>query len=902
MNPTAMLRTILAAACTALAAGCAGPIVVPAWQPPAHDVRALQRVAVGPFLGEQGQSFREPFLTKIAASGTYQTPSTEVWQQTYNRFAADMNSRAAAIEAARSLGLDAVFVGDVLHYTAKMTDTSKSLTGEGATFQIGLHGIYIQEVSMRVQVDLVRVADGQSVAQETALRNWKRTSETESELPELTEIVTKLNGQVVDELIAKFACHQAPTTVKLVGGQIWEMPNLDLRTGYRSAQKGDWAQAAASWEKVVAAQPNNAKVWNSLGWAYVAQNQHSRAEGCFQKAASIDAASGDADGLKRARDAQAWLGARASELQARAAAQPFNPAQPFNSGPMNGAPAMLAQQGAAPGYGQPQAGYAQPNGPPQFAQAGFVIPPNGQIPSGQSPNGQLPNGPPGYGQPAPPQVAMQNPPQAGAEAAAVEVAPVEPEYISLRPEKVYAPVAAAPVDGRKPGIVLNPAAPGGTASRPAPFGPNASQAAAPPTQPAAPPTSQELLGAPSSFAVGRPTIFDRPAPGAAPNAGAAPAPQAGLATQGAPAANGYAAASGAPGNGAPATAAWNQPAAPAAAAAAPMMAQNYPAGSAPPAAATPGWAQPAGAPQQGMQAQPGMQPPPAAGPGTPWGAPAANGTPPGIQPSAAPAPVPYTPPVGMYPSAPPPGPLTARPIASAGRPLDMSDNPLAGSGRTAAAPASPYVTSPKNAVPSLPPGAAAPAAYGPGPSGAPVTAQGVGIGATSLGALPAAGPPAASLTAAGSSPPLGASPTLGAATPGMYPTQNFLGLPNESLSPQAAAAAKAKGASPINFAPKQSLQTNSAGQESATYPSAAYPPPSPTAITYSGPSFSPTAPPVGVIPAAASPPPSTPLTSGPSPTQAYPAAYPGSAGSGGYPAIAPSYPGGGAGMGMGVAW
>jgi tetratricopeptide (TPR) repeat protein len=201
-------------------AGCAPVARLQVFRPAAHDLVGVERIAILDFdalatsVGEVRQSVAESFIE----NRSYTVVEPAVLESVHAIKSPDGHTdRAAALDAARQVGVDAL------------------LAGEGAA-------------AGSIRAELIDVRSGEVLAAPTV-------------------------SQAPAELVARLAPHYDPLEVTLAR-QWWGEGKANLSAGNALARQGDWVAAAEKWEEAKEASPANHAALHNLALAAEARQDY----------------------------------------------------------------------------------------------------------------------------------------------------------------------------------------------------------------------------------------------------------------------------------------------------------------------------------------------------------------------------------------------------------------------------------------------------------------------------------------------------------------------------------------------------------------------------------------------------------------------------------------------------
>lgn len=272
--------------------GCASTARLHAWRPADLDVPDLHRLAVLNFNSSDntGELVCSALVAELSENRFYalvdqaELGPVVVGASGASRGKIDL---AAAIDAGRRLGLDALLTGDVVsyHVTDNVVRDSRIPplderprypgVAPDPLFQRGpaLH----REAMVSLDFRLVEVRSGQVCASRQVvctLRNLPERSDTPPRSRD--EVLADLLHQCVRDVVAKIAPHQEECEVKLASGW-WGAAASDIRRGNGYAAEGDWEEAARCYDKALEKEPDNHAALYNRALAYEARCEYATA-------------------------------------------------------------------------------------------------------------------------------------------------------------------------------------------------------------------------------------------------------------------------------------------------------------------------------------------------------------------------------------------------------------------------------------------------------------------------------------------------------------------------------------------------------------------------------------------------------------------------------------------------
>ncbi|MEN6493703.1 MAG: CsgG/HfaB family protein [Thermoguttaceae bacterium] len=321
----------------ALASGCAQTAKFQVWQPAEFDVAGIRRLAVLEFRGQDnaGQRARSELVARLWDSGFYALADpTELNAivQTSGYQVEGKPDLGAAIAAGRQLGVDAILIGEVIHYRAddrerlnRIVHTTRPGPGErydrhgdGAPVGVGIHhDLMLQrEVSVAMSLQLVDVRTGEIRAQRQA--SYRADGEIhngQGYLPSKEVASNELITKWAREMSELLTPHLIPYEVELASPR-WGSVAAEIRRGNNLALKGQWEKAAVIWEAALIADPKNHVAMYNLALAHAARFDYPRALELLEDASRLHPNTTYPETLSRIqRHEQAYLMAMSQKRQ-----------------------------------------------------------------------------------------------------------------------------------------------------------------------------------------------------------------------------------------------------------------------------------------------------------------------------------------------------------------------------------------------------------------------------------------------------------------------------------------------------------------------------------------------------------------------------------------------------------
>lgn len=301
-------RYSLLAAMAVGVAGCAQTASLEVWRPAQIDLPGIERIAVLDFQGLEntGQIARSAVSAEMFDNGFYQmVDPAELTGYVARASATDPPTEAtiqAAVEAARTMGVDALLVGDVLKYQVVDDERNHShvhfINGGGGDFD---HGMTDSFVGVGFENRYVETREA-TVAMGFRLIDTRSQDVIATRQVSFTQVGQRVNGQgyiparetalaaatarCADEIVATLAPHRRPISVTLVGGGLGKAGS-EIRRGNKLAVAGDWHAAAGHWEAALESDPACHAAMHNLALAREAAGDYASARELLGRAIEI---------------------------------------------------------------------------------------------------------------------------------------------------------------------------------------------------------------------------------------------------------------------------------------------------------------------------------------------------------------------------------------------------------------------------------------------------------------------------------------------------------------------------------------------------------------------------------------------------------------------------------------
>ncbi|QDU29125.1 hypothetical protein ETAA8_42320 [Anatilimnocola aggregata] len=381
-----------------LASGCAPKARMMVWRPAELDIAGLERLAILDFEGDQqsGKIARSALQSQLFENKYYnlidQAELARVRPVTTPEGNPDLT---AAMEAARTMGVDAILCGQVVSYNVLddlQTDhhielggsTSKSSKGDtssGVGFGLDSTQTLTREASVSVAAKLIDVRTGEirAARQFSHTFHGKRVN-GQGDLPPREAILTKLLNECSQDVVRMIAPHYLPQEVVLAR-QYYGKGMNELRAGNKSAMKGNWTEAEKHWQTALRENPQSHAAQFNLALAAEARLDYPAAMQHLDNAIKGYAASDYQAAKKRMTAGQQKFQLAFAQAQSRPTAQAALAArnQPPPMAPNAQFPPQQQFVQQPPQYGPPQQPAAPHNVPPQMPAYGPPPPTGPQV-------------------------------------------------------------------------------------------------------------------------------------------------------------------------------------------------------------------------------------------------------------------------------------------------------------------------------------------------------------------------------------------------------------------------------------------------------------------------------------------------------------------------------------------
>jgi len=381
--------------------GCAPKARLMVWRPAELDIAGLERLTVLDFEGEHqsGKIARSALQAQLFENKYYhlidQAELARVRPVTTPDGVPDVT---AAMEAARTIGVDAILCGQVVSYNvlddlqtdhhielgggaSKNTKTGDS--GSSVGFGLDSTQTLTREASVSVAVKLIDVRTGEiRAARQFAHTFHGKRVNGQGELPTREAILTKLLNECSHDIEKLIAPHYLPQEVTLAR-QFYGKGLKNLREGNKLAARGNWKDAENLWQTAAKENPQSHAADFNLALAAEARQDYPAAMKHVDAALKQYASSDYQAAKKRLIVSQQKFQQAFAQAQSRPTAQAALIAR-NQPPPMQQPAAPYPPQQFVPPQ-QPVAQQSLPNGPPNMAS----YPQPGQPPPPANPGQQV---------------------------------------------------------------------------------------------------------------------------------------------------------------------------------------------------------------------------------------------------------------------------------------------------------------------------------------------------------------------------------------------------------------------------------------------------------------------------------------------------------------------------------
>ena len=284
--------------------GCAQTTTLHVWRPAEMDVTGIERLAVLDFNGphNSGQIARSALVAQFWKDGFYSlVDQSELEGITPVSAPAPSGPPdvGSAIEAGRTLGVDAILVGDVVSYHATDDVTTDQRVGfinsdehDGKNdlvsslvgFGFENNETVTREVSASLAFQLIDCKTGQiRAARQSSHTETGRMRNGEGYLPARERTLTEMMHNCACDVVEMISPHQVTVKVGLAGGGFGRAA-AEIRRGNGSAVQGDWRTAEEHWQSALELDPDNHAAKYNLGLAHEARYDYDRAQELYADA------------------------------------------------------------------------------------------------------------------------------------------------------------------------------------------------------------------------------------------------------------------------------------------------------------------------------------------------------------------------------------------------------------------------------------------------------------------------------------------------------------------------------------------------------------------------------------------------------------------------------------------
>lgn len=278
--------------------GCASTAQLHVWRPAELDVPELHRLVVLDFNSsdETGETVRSAVVAELSESRFFDLIDQAelgpvVVTDGPSRGKIDL---AAAIDAGRRLGIDALLTGDVVSYHVTDSvvrqssmdwkgDRSKR-PGAGPEFFLQQDVGVKREAVVSLDFRLVDVRSGQICASRQVVHTYrKRPGDRPAPPLSRDEVLADLLRQCAHDILAKIAPHQEPCEVKLATAW-YGSAAAEIRRGNGYAVAGDWEEASRCYREALEKDPDSHAAHYNLALAHEARCEYGPAGELLAKA------------------------------------------------------------------------------------------------------------------------------------------------------------------------------------------------------------------------------------------------------------------------------------------------------------------------------------------------------------------------------------------------------------------------------------------------------------------------------------------------------------------------------------------------------------------------------------------------------------------------------------------
>ena len=279
-----MRSWILISAIALCAAGCAPRARFMAMRPAELDIGGIGRLAVVDFQGQgdAGAIARSVVLAQLAENRHYTLiDQAELARVQPAAFTQGIPGEAAAVEAARQAGIDAVLTGQVVSYNVDdhvQQDNHISIAGGGSASKAGdkagglgigidSNTLHSRDASVSLAFKLIDARTGQVRDARQVTHTFEgRVVNGEGTMPGREQILNDLLRKCAQDVVASVAPHSVRVEA-ILARQYWGNGMNDVRRGNALARRGDWQDAEEAWRAALKNNPQNHAAYHNLAVA-----------------------------------------------------------------------------------------------------------------------------------------------------------------------------------------------------------------------------------------------------------------------------------------------------------------------------------------------------------------------------------------------------------------------------------------------------------------------------------------------------------------------------------------------------------------------------------------------------------------------------------------------------------
>jgi len=279
-----------------VAVGCANTAKMTVHKPADLNVTGIQKLVVLDFEGPEntGKVARTVLSAQLSENQHYtlvdQSELDRVVQVSHADGAPDLKT---ALQAARSMGVDAVVTGKVVasggstepttEATIELVNAESEDLTSTAMRAFGFGGSPAKprpgddSVTLSMQIVDVHTGEVRATHEATHTTQGKRASEDGQPLNR-EQILAQLLQECARDAVVKLAPQSDTVSVKLASKWVWEGGNKEIAEGNRLAAEGQWAEAATHYEAALQANPEDHAAMYNLALTYEARGDYIQAD------------------------------------------------------------------------------------------------------------------------------------------------------------------------------------------------------------------------------------------------------------------------------------------------------------------------------------------------------------------------------------------------------------------------------------------------------------------------------------------------------------------------------------------------------------------------------------------------------------------------------------------------